>query len=663
MSETVQLNPPHLFNAYIDPLRRRLESENPCLCKLFGIALAIVLYADEAARPADDLASLQRSLDILVSYCNEHRLYISVPKSFITIFHAENDPSIEYRSGAVFVDGVKQSVYIYGHEISAVRSFKYLGVVIDSSGTAASHLESRLAAFQKAVHSLYAGLHRLPAFSFQFLVYLWQSLVLPVLCYGVEVFSWSEDNVNAFSRVEHAALKRCLGCSGRSPKHAVQCLTGLDPCTLEWRVRRLGFFLRLLNSPADSWQHQALVYHRNTSTHWYNTCALDLALVLPDVTLHSGFHTETGHDLIYSNGLWSDVGAWMCIHPYSFEKDLLGRRCGRLQRHGLRPPSVLNAIRMHVRAITAQFRVHLRRQAQSNLFSEISQRNAVDAYAKTSLLSIRLTTPGPSMPCLLEFVGLRLHRQAICALFSGDWFLGRYAGNYFAKEFIPTTALQLERARGCGVDPSRVCLHCWHCRREVVLEDELHVLWLCPRYDEARAHFVDALTASTHAAFVAATSASEQFAVMLASSAPVDWQAFGHFAHRVRQSSRLMRTQFETRARKLMKYSFIVRKAAWRSKGRAVCRHGIFFNIAQAGFQCPCLSSSPDMSPLWQKAAHSCRLSTQICVALSLYPLTQQADSACGLFSTPCGCKMRVPSQVLCCSVQFHFGGLVVRGN
>lgn len=136
-------------------------------------------------------------------------------------------------------------------------------------------------------------------------------------------------------------------------------------------------------------------------------------------------------------------------------------------------------------------------------------------------------------------------------------------------------------ARGCGVDPSRVCLHCWRCRHEVVLEDELHALWLCPRYDEARAHFVAALTASTHAAFVAATSASEQFAVMLASSAPVDWQSFAHFAHRVRQSRRLMRTQFETRARKLMKTSFIVHKAAWRSKGRAVCRHGSFFNIAR----------------------------------------------------------------------------------
>ena len=422
------------------------------------------------------------------------------------------------------------------------------------------------------------------------------------MCYGVEVFCWSEDNVNSFSRAEHAALKRCLGCSSRSPKHAVQCLTGLDPCALEWRVRRLGFFLKLLNSPADSWQHLALVYHRTRSTNWYNTCILDFALALPNVTLHSGFHTETGHDFVHSNGHWSDVGVWMCAHPFSAKKDLLGRRSGRLLRHGSRLPSELEAIRRHVRCITMQFRVQLHRQGQSNLFNEIAQRNAIDANAKTSLLSIRLTTPGPSMPCLLEFIGLGLHRQAVGALFSGDWFLGRYAGNYFAKDFIPNTPVQLERARECGVDPSRVCLHCWHSRREAVLEDELHALWLCPRYDDARAHFLAALLASTRAALVATQGASGRFAVMLASSFPVDWQAFAHFAHRVRQSMRLMRIEFETRVRKFMKSSFIVRKAAWRSKGRAVCRHGTFFNVAHAGFRCPCLSGAPDTSPSWQNA-------------------------------------------------------------
>lgn len=233
--------------------------------------------------------------------------------------------------------------------------------------------------------------------------------------------------------------------------------------------------------------------------------------------------------------------------------------------------------------------------------------------SKTALLSIRLTTPGPSLPCILEFIGLGLSRQAVCTLFSGDWFLGRYAGNYFAWDVIPVTPLQLERARECGVDASRVCLHCWHTSRQVVLEDEMHTLWLRPRYDDTRVHFVSALTSShTRAAFIAATGASEQFAVLLASQSPEDWQAFGQFAHRMRRSRRTMRTQFENRARRLKKCSFLVRKAAWRSKGLAVCRHGTFFNVPRIGFQCPCLSSSPDLNTMWNRAVFMPAIDTDL---------------------------------------------------
>ena len=56
---------PHAFNAYIDGLRTQLETQHPQLCRLMGITIAILLYADDAALPADSEEDLQRAAAIL----------------------------------------------------------------------------------------------------------------------------------------------------------------------------------------------------------------------------------------------------------------------------------------------------------------------------------------------------------------------------------------------------------------------------------------------------------------------------------------------------------------------------------------------------------------------------------------------------------------------
>ena len=56
---------PHQFNMYIDDLKDLLETEHPNLCKMAGVILAVLLYADDAALPADSAEDLQKSADIV----------------------------------------------------------------------------------------------------------------------------------------------------------------------------------------------------------------------------------------------------------------------------------------------------------------------------------------------------------------------------------------------------------------------------------------------------------------------------------------------------------------------------------------------------------------------------------------------------------------------
>ena len=226
-------------------------------------------------------------------------------------------------------------VYIYGKELSAVSSFKYLGVVLSSSGGVTDHLASILSSFRKAVNSLSTGLRSMPAFSHRFLLYLWSVLVMPVVCYGVELFVFTPEEEATILKEETAAWRQLLRLGGRAPKDCIQVLTNTITCVTELRIRRVAHLLRLVNSPADSWQHQAVCLMHMTNDTWYRHAVKDLALVCPGIRLSTGFHSYTGIPLLFSSETWTEVGDWSSAHPYLLDTDIMGRRiCTLLQNGG-----------------------------------------------------------------------------------------------------------------------------------------------------------------------------------------------------------------------------------------------------------------------------------------------------------------------------------------
>ena len=117
---------PHAFNIYVSDLRAYIESAHPRLCRLLGFAVAVILYADDAAFPADSAEDLQIAASLFEEFCNDNHLYISVPKTFVTVFHHAADNGVTYSGEEVFVDDNKVEIYIYGHLIAATSTFKYL---------------------------------------------------------------------------------------------------------------------------------------------------------------------------------------------------------------------------------------------------------------------------------------------------------------------------------------------------------------------------------------------------------------------------------------------------------------------------------------------------------------------------------------------------------
>lgn len=170
-------------------------------------------------------------------------------------------------------------------------------------------------------------------------------------------------------------------------------------------------------------------------------------------------------------------------------------------------------------------------------------------------------------------------------------FVARHAGNYFARPFLPHSSNHLRDARSLDIDAKRVCIWCWHTRRQLVVETEGHVVLECPHYDEPRNAFLRALTYSVRRDIDKLNCSEAKLQALITQTCPDVWNNFGRFVASIRQRRRLLRTMFSQRTDCVAKNSFVVRREEWRKLGKRVCRHGVFF---RSGFdsECTCLRSA-----------------------------------------------------------------------
>eukprot|EP00973_Karenia_brevis_P058585 8160058-Karenia_brevis.AAC.1 len=60
---------------------------------------------------------------------------------------------------------------------------------------------------------------------------------------------------------------------------------GLHCSSIEWRAQRLGLFIKIVNSPPDSYLHVALIAMREFQTSWYKDALADFNRVFPGISL------------------------------------------------------------------------------------------------------------------------------------------------------------------------------------------------------------------------------------------------------------------------------------------------------------------------------------------------------------------------------------------
>eukprot|EP00973_Karenia_brevis_P094111 12420789-Karenia_brevis.AAC.1 len=149
-----------------------------------------------------------------------------------------------------------------------------------------------------------------------------------------------------------------------------------------------------------------------------------------------------------------------------------------------------------------------------------------DDHSKVDLLSRRLCSRGPTLPIALSLCGCASQQAAVCALFTGDLRLARYAANYYARDLCPQRANHANRVASLGLNSHRICLFCWHEHRNIALEDETHAVFVCPYFEKARAKMMSGLCADTRQ-YVQEAPLDQKLFVLLASRCPADWECIG----------------------------------------------------------------------------------------------------------------------------------------
>ena len=277
----------------------------------------------------------------------------------------------------------------------------------------------------------------------------------------------------------------------------------------------------------------------------------------------------------------------MSLHAYALPVNLCG--CRYCPEESAQRPAEKRSVQRHLQRLSSLLRDTLTKQYWSRHFADIVETAAASATSKLGVLALRLQQPGQPLQFGLDMISIPCHRAALASFLCADWFMAKYAKNYFAKSLLPRTAAHTQTVQDLGIEPGVVCLACWHRRRTATLEDEFHVACVCPEYSKPRTDLLNQVSPNYN------LDSSRGLLQLLSTSDVTTMEAVGTFLIRVRQTRRRLKNVFEQLDVKFSRKNFAAKRAAWRIKGKPACRHGVLFaHLAAEGCKCMDTSSTEE---------------------------------------------------------------------
>jgi tetratricopeptide (TPR) repeat protein len=216
----------------------------------------LILFADDMVLFTTDPESLQAQLSNLCNYSTKWGLNINVNKTKLCIF--------EKRKSAEHMD-----FYINAEKVERVDCFTYLGLKLYYTGNLLYAVNALYEQALKAYHNLLVLFDRID-FDIKTKFYLFDTMVLPILLYGSEIYGAYD-----FKEIDKLHIRFCkyvLGVKHQTPNYAVYGELGRYPLSVLCKERAIKYWLKLnknFNSPTFYFYTEQL--NSSNNSNWAHT--------------------------------------------------------------------------------------------------------------------------------------------------------------------------------------------------------------------------------------------------------------------------------------------------------------------------------------------------------------------------------------------------------
>ena len=196
------------------------------------LRLFVLLYADDTVILSHTKEGLQRGLNAVEEYCDKWQLNINTSKTKVCIFSSRK------------INPMNTKFKYKGNELEIVEDYKYLGVIFNYNGNFKKNSNSLITQAKKAMYTVISKCRRynLPI---DIQIQLFDSMVLPILLYGAEV--WGIKEFKEIEKLHLKFLKHCLGICNSTCNNMVYGELGRFPLEIKIKIRIISYWSNLLN--------------------------------------------------------------------------------------------------------------------------------------------------------------------------------------------------------------------------------------------------------------------------------------------------------------------------------------------------------------------------------------------------------------------------------
>ena len=228
---------PIFFSFFVNDLENVFDSDD-IGTECYDILLKLLMYADDMVIFSDTEEGLQEALNNLDVYCSKWDISVNTVKTKVVVFQKSSC-------------GKCSTNFVYRNKVlEIVPFFKFLGLYLKNNGSFALHFKEIIKSARKALFSLKKTLQTNPEIVPTMQLDLFNSMVLPILFYGCEV--WGFCQADPLERFYISFLKNVLCVKQSTPNCFVYGEFGLFPLILGRKLRIIKYWFKILNSSNDS---------------------------------------------------------------------------------------------------------------------------------------------------------------------------------------------------------------------------------------------------------------------------------------------------------------------------------------------------------------------------------------------------------------------------